>query len=523
MTPASLPPDPGFNPRTPLVRAAHISLDLEASGRVQALRPDGGHRMISRGLEILTQFGTPTSAEDVLASLDLQGAHDWIAAYEAIQRLHADGLLHEPGRPRDTLVVRGFEGTSVHALMLNDRARTLGFIRAIQAVVRPGDVVVDIGTGSGILAMAAARAGARRVFAIEPSSMADTAAAVFEANGFEDRITVLRGTSFSVTLPEVADVIVTEMLGHHALDEGVLGLMADARARHARAGARAVPRRLTVLAMAVEIPANDLARHIASPRALASWKEAYGFDLSPIAHRPGISSFMEGPEDIAEWPALTPVVPVLEVDFEAARIPEIITTAASTLAERSGDVNGLVLGMLVDLADGIEIETLPGRAAPDNHWKCPVWLPREPFRVETGQPLYLRFSHGDPKHGRGEYAEVSPAEFPPESPRPSTAPELVTEPPAPLLSASTVVGRSPDHLAAKFGDEVALAPSTRVTPFILDSTGALIWSCLHRPVRIDAVCEALAAEFDIGPAECEPDVIEFLRDLIGKGLVRVVS
>jgi hypothetical protein len=523
MTLVPLPSDPGFNPRTPLVRAAHISLELEASGRAQALRPEGGYRVIPRALEILSRFGTPTSPEDVLKGLDLQGAHDWIAAYEAIRRLHADGLLHEPGRPRGAAAVLGHEGTPVHTLMLNDRARTEGFIRAIEAVVRAGDVVVDIGTGTGILAMAAARAGARRVFAIEPSSMADTATAVFKANGFDDRITVLRGTSFAVSLPEPADVIVTEMLGHHALDEGLLGLIADARARHARPEARVIPRRLAVMAMAVEIPQDELALHAPSNRALGAWKEWYGFDLAPLADRARHSSFLIRSEVASSWASLTPPVAAFQLDLEGTRIPEVVTVSADVVASRAGEVNGLALGMRVELAEGVVVETLPGRATPGNHWKCPIWLSPRPFAVGEGETLRIRYSHGEPQHARGEFAEIlRNADDTDQSSGCAPQPDEWTSA-APALSLANTVVRSADHLAVTLGNEIAVAPFSGATPFILDSTGAFIWALLDSPVRVDAICQALAAEFDIEPAECAPDVLEFLEDLVAKGLVTMVS
>jgi hypothetical protein len=523
LTPPSVPPIPGFDPRRPLVRAAHISLELEASGRVQALRPDGGYRVIPRGLEVLSRFGTPATAEEVLKRLEVQGAHDWITAYEAIRCLYADGLLHEPGRPRGAAAAHGYDGTLVHTLMLNDRARTQGFIRAIEAVVRAGDVVVDIGTGTGILAMAAARAGARRVFAIEPSSMADTAAAVFSANGFDDRITVLRGTSFAVSLPEPADVIMTEVLGHHALDEGLLGLIADARARHGRVGARVIPARVAVVAMAVEIPQEDLALHAPSPRALAAWREWYRFDLSPIADRPGRSSFLIRPEAAASWPVLTPAVTAFQVDLEAVRIPEVVAASAQTIALRDGEVNGLALGMRVDLADGVVIETLPGRATAGNHWKCPIWLPPHPFTVREGESLSVRYSHGEPQHARGEFAEIVRTTGNPSLTSESVHQTADQAPASQRLSPASIVIRSREHLSAEFGGEIAVAPAASAAPFILESTGAAIWAHMDTPARVDAICEALAEEFDIEPAECAPDVIEFLEDLIGKGLVRIAS
>jgi|SRR5215813_11552852 len=91
-----------------------------------------------------------------------------------------------------------------HASMLNDRRRTAGYLASIRDVVKPGDVVVDIGTGTGILAIAAVRAGARHVYAIEEARVART---LFEATGMTDHMTLIRGRSTEVRLPQRADVL----------------------------------------------------------------------------------------------------------------------------------------------------------------------------------------------------------------------------------------------------------------------------------------------------------------------------
>ena len=75
-----------------------------------------------------------------------------------------------------------YNWTWIHRRMLNDRIRTEAFRDAIEKVVKPGDVVVDVGAGTGILSLFAARAGAARVYAIERSPTIEQAKAIARAN-----------------------------------------------------------------------------------------------------------------------------------------------------------------------------------------------------------------------------------------------------------------------------------------------------------------------------------------------------
>src|SRR5215467_2076803 len=95
-----------------------------------------------------------------------------------------------------------------HRQYLCDRARLGVFERAIAATVRPGDVVIDLGAGTGIFGLLACRAGAARVYAIEPGGMIELARALAAANGVGDRITFVRAHSSEAQLPEQADVLV---------------------------------------------------------------------------------------------------------------------------------------------------------------------------------------------------------------------------------------------------------------------------------------------------------------------------
>jgi len=85
-----------------------------------------------------------------------------------------------------------FGSPYLHERMLLDKIRCDAYREAIQGTVKPGDVVVDLGAGTGLLSFFAAQAGARHVYAIEMSGIAEVAAELIEANGFRDRITLIR-------------------------------------------------------------------------------------------------------------------------------------------------------------------------------------------------------------------------------------------------------------------------------------------------------------------------------------------
>ena len=141
-----------------------------------------------------------------------------------------------------------------HRQYLADTARVSAYASAIAEVVRPGDVVVDLASGTGILGLLACRAGASRVYAIDGGGMAQPARAIVRENGLEARIQVIDGFSAHVDLPERADVLVTDQVGHFGFEAGIVEFVADARRRLLKPDARLVPSRIDLLVAPVEVP-----------------------------------------------------------------------------------------------------------------------------------------------------------------------------------------------------------------------------------------------------------------------------
>ncbi len=128
-----------------------------------------------------------------------------------------------------------------HQSMLLDETRTTSFLRAIIKTVKPGDIVLDMGCGTGILSYFACMAGAKRVYAIEQGPIIELAKAICERNGFQDRVVFFNDWSTKIELPEPVDVIITETIGSLGFEEGILGWIIDAKKRFLTAGGQVIP------------------------------------------------------------------------------------------------------------------------------------------------------------------------------------------------------------------------------------------------------------------------------------------
>jgi len=182
--------------------------------------------------------------------------------FEAAVQSLEQALQADPGNPHYRLNLRDTYRRMIpawHFAMLNDQARNDAFERAIAKAACGRRLVLDIGTGSGLLAVMAARAGAERVVACEANTpLARVATRVIARNGYADRVAVIakRSTELAVgrDLPESADLLISEILDAGLLGEGVMRTFRHACAALNTADAAVIPAGATVWGQLVECP-----------------------------------------------------------------------------------------------------------------------------------------------------------------------------------------------------------------------------------------------------------------------------
>ena len=266
-----------------------------------------------------------------------------------------------------------------HLSMLLDTARMDSYRRAIDASVQPGDVVVDIGCGTGVLSFMACEAGAERVYAIEGGPVIDVARELAIDNGFADRIEFLGGWSVDIDIPEPVDVLITETIGHAGLDEGIIAWISDARKRFLRAGAVMLPQRLRLWVAAAE-SFDD--------HALISdwWAPDLPYDYT-AAHRRAAQTLWFA--DI--MPSSLLGQPELAADIDLTTAPNETTTSAGHLrVDRDGILHGLACWFDSLLCAGVTVDNSPPRT--NSSWSQGFMPLAEPLAVSAGDQLSWELS-----------------------------------------------------------------------------------------------------------------------------------
>lgn len=348
-------------------------------------------------LPVLSAFTRPRTLEQALRQLQATAGsvEDWAALTGTIVNLAEVGVLRDPSDASPTLraAESGFDAAHIHIKMLNDRDRTSSYLAAIREVVRPGDVVVDIGTGTGVLSIAAAKAGARHVFAVEATAVGKVAEAVFEANGLSDRITLVPGWSSQIDLPERADVLVSEIIGNEPLGEQVLETTRDALQRLLKPDARLIPGRVKIYGIPVGVDEAERAKHVFTAGAVNNWGSWYAMNFQPLAQLPRTPYlFFIKPTRAASWPALAEPLLLADIDLKNLAGPTVDVSETAEI-DKDGSITGIIMYFDLELSPGVVLSTHPGRVDENCSWGSPVWLLPEPLQVGRGDHIRVAYQH----------------------------------------------------------------------------------------------------------------------------------
>ncbi len=230
-----------------------------------------------------------------------------------------------------------------HAAMIEDPRRTPLLYQAIRKIVQPGDKVLDLGCGLGLLSFEAIRAGAHTVYACDVDTEA-LQAAQKEARrlGFAHQIAFFNNFSSDIFLMEKIDLIIAETVGSLGLDENIVPSVIDARERFLKKGGKIIPQKISVWGAIVARGSREL---------LAKPQKYFEVDLLKIK----------------------------KIVFDKSIRHTI---------NQDGQLGGLLVWFEVVWAPGIVTNTSP--ESPATHWKQGFLAIKKKLQLKKGNELYCR-------------------------------------------------------------------------------------------------------------------------------------
>lgn len=272
--------------------------------------------------------------------------------------------------------------------MIFDLRRTEPLRRAIDRTVQGGNVVLDIGTGIGLLAFFACRAGAAHVYAVDCDRQSiEVARHLARRFGLNDRITFIEDISFLAKVNEKVDVMICETVGSTAFDENILASIKDGKERFLKRGGRIIPQLLELWG------------------ALVDRRGAYGpaYDLEGLDIAPdGDPQIPQQPIDVSPSALLTKPFLIGHVDTNKYKAEQIKSNAEITV-EKKGFCNCVAVWPKVIWAPECETDCSP--MEPPTHWKQTL-LEVEGRSVKPGEIYRFEFIAGPHPEDRWMHTET---------------------------------------------------------------------------------------------------------------------
>ncbi|KAL1110384.1 hypothetical protein AAG570_007915 [Ranatra chinensis] len=246
-------------------------------------------------------------------------------------------------------------------------------------------IVLDIGAGTGILSIFCAKAGARKVFAVEANlKMAEICQKVIDDNNLKRIIKVYQGEIENIKLPQKVDIIISEWMGHYLFHEGMIDSVLHAR-KYLKDGGKMFPETCHIYASMCELPDQ-----------YDFWKDVHGVDMSAVGEAYRKSSCDEPHIQLVDKKSLlcdpNVICSINMYDIDPDSLKEICADNLAVM-KRNGSIQGVCIWFSVDFPNGISSERIYLSTSPyqnPTHWKQTVIvLPREVV-VEKSEPILYK-------------------------------------------------------------------------------------------------------------------------------------
>ena len=267
-----------------------------------------------------------------------------------------------------------YQAVAAHRSMALDRVRNQAYACALRQVINDDSVVLDLGAGTGVLGLMAARMGAKHVYLVEPEDIIAVAEKNVTTNGLQDRVTCIQGRIEDVQLPERVDVIISVLTGNFLLTEDLLGTLFHARDTMLKPGGYLVPSAASMKAVPVSVPELHAEE-------IGAWSAAqHEVDLGS-ARTYAANTIFYGPSHLREATYLAEPSTLHTVDFHESDYSTVDADVHYEVTE-TGACHGWVGWLTIKLGDSW-LSTSPRDK--QLHWS-PVFLPVDPpIELEKGQ------------------------------------------------------------------------------------------------------------------------------------------